>query len=79
MHWRGVRVISVRQLLSAQQQPANYEYLRVVHALRKGPNITMVLTVLEIWPCTATGPQQGLRELERDVALTQRLLTREGK
>ncbi len=38
-------------------------------------NLAMVLTVLELW---ATGPQQGLCELERDMALTQRLLARKG-
>ncbi len=25
----------------------------------------MVLTVLELWTCTASGPQQGIRDLER--------------
>ncbi len=39
----------------------------------------MVLTVLELWPCTATGTQQGLHDLERDMALTQGLLARKGK
>ncbi len=42
-------------------------------------NLAMVLTVLELWPCTATGPEQGLRERERDMALTQHLLARKGK
>ncbi len=29
-----------------------------------------VLTVLELWPFTATWPQQGLREFEREMART---------
>ncbi len=39
----------------------------------------MVLTVLELWPCTATGPQQDRHEIEKDMALMQRLLARKGK
>ncbi len=42
-------------------------------------HLAMVLTVRDLWPCTATGQQQGLRDLERDMALTQRLLARKGK
>ncbi len=40
----------------------------------------MVLTIRELWPCTATRPQQGVCHLERDMALTQSLCTcQEGK
>ncbi len=42
-------------------------------------NFAMALTVLELWPCTATGPQQDRHEIWRDMALTQRLLARKGK
>ncbi len=42
-------------------------------------NFAMALTVLELWPCTATGPQQHRHETERDMALMQRLLARKGK
>ncbi len=37
----------------------------------------MALTVLELWPCTGTGPQQDCHEISRDTALTQRLRTDE--